>query len=260
MIIDPHSSLWESDMVLVVHDVSNEYSHETIDSEILKCLFSHPEKESILVLNKTDNLKNKKKLLDLVASLTGGQLNGKEFMPKEKKLKFDRKTLSDSDYEALFAKTAQKMNLKLEDDKSKKVYKLLEELKACEEYLIKNQSQISIDDGNSKELTDDLAEKRINEEKLDTNYVPAVLNPIQESNLVDSIVKNTLNAGESTMLRSIEDISPEEFKKDLMLTTDWHMYYKKLSSLSYLVRGKTYWPYFNQVFIYLVHQCHCFFR
>jgi GTPase Era involved in 16S rRNA processing len=100
-------------MVLVVHDVSNEYSHETIDSEVLKCLFSHPEKESILVLNKTDNLKNKKKLLDLVTSLTGGQLNGKEFMPKEKKLKFNRNTLSDSDYEALFAKTAQKMNLKL---------------------------------------------------------------------------------------------------------------------------------------------------
>ena len=27
------------------------------------------------------------------------------------------------------------------------------------------------------------------------------------------------------------------------------MYYKKLSSLSTLVRGKTYWPYFNQVFM-----------
>jgi hypothetical protein len=236
-------------MVLVVHDVSNEYSHETIDSEVLKCLFSHPEKESILVLNKTDNLKNKKKLLDLVTSLTGGQLNGKEFMPKEKKLKFNRNTLSDSDYEALFAKTAQKMNLKLEDDKSKKIYKLLEELKACEEYLIKNQSKITID-GDSNNLIADLAEMRINEEKLDTNYVPAILNPTQESNLVDSIVKNSVNAHESTMLRSIEDISPEEFKKDLMLTTDWHMYYKKLSSLSSLVRGKTYWPYFNQVFIY----------
>jgi len=202
-----------------------------------------------LVLNKTDNLKNKKKLLDLVTSLTGGQLNGKEFMPKEKKLKFNRNTLSDSDYEALFAKTAQKMNLKLEDDKSKKIYKLLEELKACEEYLIKNQSKITID-GDSNNLIADLAEMRINEEKLDTNYVPAILNPTQESNLVDSIVKNSVNAHESTMLRSIEDISPEEFKKDLMLTTDWHMYYKKLSSLSSLVRGKTYWPYFNQVFIY----------
>lgn len=255
MIIDPHSSLWESDLVLVIHDVSNEYSCETLDSEVLKCLFSHPEKEAILVLNKTDKLKTKKKLLDLVAKLTGGCLNGKEFLPeKEKhKSKFDRKTLRDSDYEALFAKTAQKMNLKLEDEKTRKVYQLLDELKACEEYLLKNQSDIRLDTGDESQL-EKLGEERISKEKLSNDYMPSVLNASNEINqsnelsIINSIAKSS--SGENTpILRRIEDISPIEFKKDLMQTTDWHMYYKKLSSLATLVRGKTYWPYFNQVFM-----------
>ncbi len=31
MIIDPHSSLWESDLILVVHDVSNPYSRDKLN-------------------------------------------------------------------------------------------------------------------------------------------------------------------------------------------------------------------------------------
>lgn len=248
MIIDPHSSLWESDMVLVVHDCSNEYSHETLDSEIIKCLFAHPDKEAILILNKTDKLKNKKKLLDLVSLLTGGCLNGKEFMPKSKttnnnKHFLDRRAFRDADYEALFIKTAEKMNLKLNNHKSEKMFKLLEELKACEDYLLQNQNQITINNNDLMSI-----------EKLEScdysknnNKLLSVNNENNDLNVVNSIV----NASSVTtnVLRRIEDISPEEFKKDLLLTTDWHMYYKKLSSLSTLVRGKTYWPYFNQVFM-----------
>ena len=63
MIIDPHSSLWEADLVCVVHDISDEFAKDYIDKEILKCLFAHPEKEIILVINKTDKLKNKNILL-----------------------------------------------------------------------------------------------------------------------------------------------------------------------------------------------------
>lgn len=54
-------------------------------------------------------------------------------------------------------------------------------------------------------------------------------NKNDELNLINSI------SGELTPstapLRRIEDISPVDFKRDLLETTDWHMYYKKLSSL-----------------------------
>jgi GTPase Era involved in 16S rRNA processing len=272
MIVDPHSSMWESDLVLVVHDISDEYSRDKIDKEVLKCLFAHPEKEAILILNKTDKLKNKKTLLDLVVDLTGGYLNGKEFISKEKqamisKFKRKRNILRDYDFATLFAKTADKMNLKLLENgknvskKNQQVLKLLEELKTCEEYLLKNLKKINIDDQNFEEENSNqlLPEKeRISLEKLSDDYIP--LKPlsadktIESSNkdvsLISSIVKDELeNNKVGPIIRRIEDISPFDFKKDLLETTDWHLYYKKLSSLGVLVREKTYWPYFNQVFM-----------
>ena len=272
MIVDPHSSMWESDLVLVVHDISDEYSRDKIDKEVLKCLFAHPEKEAILVLNKTDKLKNKKALLDLVVDLTGGYLNGKEFISKEKeamisKFKRKRNLLRDYDFATLFAKTADKMNLKLLENgenvskKNQHVLKLLDELKTCEEYLLKNLKSINIEDQNIEEEVNNqlLPEKdRISLEKLSDNYIPSkplsIDKTIESSNkdvsLISSIVKDEIENNKiGPVIRRIEDISPFDFKKDLLETTDWHLYYKKLSSLGVLVREKTYWPYFNQVFM-----------
>lgn len=164
MIIDPHSSLWESDLIIVVHDVSDEYSQNKLDSEVLKCLFAHPDKETVLVLNKTDRLKNKSVLLNLVSSLTGGLLNGKKFMEKkrERKDRFIRASMRDEEYEELFAKTAEKMNIQLEgSERTKKhdqVLELLEELKTCEEYLIKNQEKISFLEANDGENNEEETE------------------------------------------------------------------------------------------------------
>jgi 50S ribosomal subunit-associated GTPase HflX len=159
MIIDPHSSLWESDLILVVHDVSNPYSRDKLDSEVIKCLFSHPDKETILVLNKTDRLTNKTQLLDLVASLTGGRLNGKEFMARKRvdRSRYTRNSLRDDEYEDLFARTADKMKIHLPDTKKgkkhEKILELLEELKTCEEFLIKNQERISFKEHKDDELS-----------------------------------------------------------------------------------------------------------
>jgi hypothetical protein len=36
----------------VVHDVSNHWLRFKLDEEILKCLYAHPDKEAILILNK----------------------------------------------------------------------------------------------------------------------------------------------------------------------------------------------------------------
>lgn len=264
-IVDPHSSLWEADLVCIVHDVSDEFARHRIDKEILKCLFANPEKEAILILNKTDKLKNKNILLDLVVELTGGKLNGKDFISKDKnkRSKSSRNALRDIDYETMFAKTAEKLNIKLENSKSKKhleVLNLLDELRACEDYLIKNIENINVGEGNeTKEIVSE--EKRITLEKLKGNYLPSKLNPTDKNllqsektnpdiKLVSSIVQSTPEpASNAPALRRIEDISPIEFKKDLLKTTDWHLYYKKLSALAVLVREKTYWPYFNQVFM-----------
>lgn len=265
-IIDPHSSLWESDLVCVVHDVSDEYSRNRIDKEILKCLFTHPEKETLLILNKTDKLKNKKILLDMVVDLTGGLLNGKEFINKKKsKHKYlSRTAFRDYDYEKMFIKTAEKMNINLEANTKthSQIIKLLDELKTCEEYLLKNLDKINVNDevtDENKPAISDLSSALLDEKNrmsleklqgLDENAktMPTNMPESSELGVISSIVASS-PAPDTPPLRRIEDISPIEFKKDLLQTTDWHLYYKKLNSLSLLVRDKTYWPYFSQVFM-----------
>ena len=59
MIVGPHSSLWEADLVCVVYDASDDFLKDKLDKETLKCLFAHPKKETLLILNKTDKIKKK---------------------------------------------------------------------------------------------------------------------------------------------------------------------------------------------------------
>ena len=66
-ILDPRSSLWESDLICVVQDCSDKYRRHKIDTEVLKCLYMHPEKESILILNKIDLVGQKKQIFELTA-------------------------------------------------------------------------------------------------------------------------------------------------------------------------------------------------
>ena len=76
------------------------------------------------------------------------------------------------------------------------------------------------------------------------------INLFKDLELINTIVKATSGSmiEPGKPIRRIEDISPFEFKQDLQRTTDWHLYYTKLSALSLFVREKTYWPYFSQVF------------
>jgi len=77
-------------------------------------------------------------------------------------------------------------------------------------------------------------------EKLGQNYVPEKLNQSPDNTLhnkntqvrlINSITSETAAATLTPALRRIEDISPVDFKRDLLETTDWHLYYKKLNSL-----------------------------
>lgn len=234
-------------MTLIVHDVSDEYARERLDAELLKCLFAHPEKESILVLNKTDKLKNKKMLLELVADLTGGVLNGKQFLSKEESRRklLVKHSLRDYDYEKLFARTAEKMGrvVELESDtaRSQQVAALLDELRACEDYLLKNLDKITSSSNNDAATDIEALENgRMTLEKLSGSVPPDHnVNPTKfpdgnkELSLVGSIVKSS-SPNDSKPVRRIEDISPHEFKKDLLQTTDWHLYYQKVRPLNQL--------------------------
>jgi GTPase Era involved in 16S rRNA processing len=264
-IIDPHSSLWESDLVLVVQDVADEFARQRIDREILKCLFTHPEKETILVLNKIDRVSNKKILLDLIAQLTGGRLNNQQFLDTttRKSKPVGGKDSHLFDYDTLFARTAAKLNIQLpsSDNKpslidkntknssssssSEHVLSLIDELKQCENFLKENLDRITVSSSSgeqdSQRLGDELslAEKRRQRTQM----------PASEEHPAAATTTTTTTTTDMSLVSKIKEISAEEFKRDLMKTTDWHVYYKKLSSIGSLIADKTHWPYFNQVFM-----------
>jgi hypothetical protein len=210
-------------------------------------------------------------IADMVIDLTGGFLNGKKFINKESnsnRKKLFKNTIKDFDYETVFANTAKRIGLELEDksEKHKEVLKLLGELKECEDYLLKNLDKIQIDSGDEsqvdtteeKSLTD-LNSNRITLEKLNNKEnMPFINKQLTLSNtnkdspvhLINSIASADPDSNfPDKPIGRIEDISPFDFKKDLLKTTNWSLYYSKLSAISLFVRDKTHWPYFNQVFM-----------
>ena len=194
----------------------------------------HPEKESILILNKIDLVGQKKQIFELIAQLTDGQLNGIKFDIRD-----TRPVSLEKELEKIYLNTAKKLNLKLESSEEEKdAVKLLSELRECEnklfncpEYLEMFDKETAIEEeGKSDEkslLAQKLEEKRISLEKL----------------------TNAAETSDTIPYKSVNDITSQEFKKDLMETTDWHLYYKKLNKLDLLVRDRKAWQNFNQVFM-----------
>ncbi|NXT96714.1 ERAL1 GTPase, partial [Anhinga rufa] len=78
MLRDPWDSMKHADLVLVLVDVSDHWTRNSLSKEVLKCLSQFPHIPSVLVLNKVDLLKKKYILLQLVTELTEGVVNGKK--------------------------------------------------------------------------------------------------------------------------------------------------------------------------------------
>ncbi|XP_042735569.1 GTPase Era, mitochondrial isoform X2 [Lagopus leucura] len=78
MLTDPWDSMKHADLVLVLVDVSDHWTRNSLSLEVLKCLSQFPQIPSVLVLNKVDLLKKKFILLGLVNELTEGIVNGKK--------------------------------------------------------------------------------------------------------------------------------------------------------------------------------------
>lgn len=73
-----NSSIKGSDMIAVIHDVSNSYTRNVLHPTVLETLIVHQTIPSILILNKIDMVKSKRILLDLVRILTEGRLTCKQ--------------------------------------------------------------------------------------------------------------------------------------------------------------------------------------
>lgn len=75
---------------MVLHDVTNKWTRDKLSKKVLRLLYLYPEKESILVLNKVDALKDKRLLLELMSNLTENMVDGKmlQTKPVPSKMKF----------------------------------------------------------------------------------------------------------------------------------------------------------------------------
>ncbi|XKL67415.1 hypothetical protein PGB90_002906 [Kerria lacca] len=68
---DSEEAIKESDLIGVLHDVSNKYTMYKLDPKVLRLLYLYQNKPSFLILNKVDTMKSKRELLDCVRILTG---------------------------------------------------------------------------------------------------------------------------------------------------------------------------------------------
>lgn len=73
-----NDSITNSDMIAVIHDISNSYTRNVLHPTVLETLIAHQTIPSILILNKIDMIKTKRILLDLVRILTEGTLTCKQ--------------------------------------------------------------------------------------------------------------------------------------------------------------------------------------
>ncbi|KAL7834986.1 hypothetical protein SRHO_G00292330 [Serrasalmus rhombeus] len=83
LLVDPLNSLREADLVVVLVDISDKWTRDRLDFEVLKCLTLNPHVPAVLVLNKVDLLKNKTLLLDITAKLTEGVVNGQRLRVRD---------------------------------------------------------------------------------------------------------------------------------------------------------------------------------
>ncbi|KAJ7309086.1 hypothetical protein JRQ81_008396 [Phrynocephalus forsythii] len=77
LLYDPFRTLKKADLVVVLVDVSDPYTQNRLQPQVLRALRSVPETPSVLVLNKVDLLKKRGHLLHLVTKLTEGVVHGK---------------------------------------------------------------------------------------------------------------------------------------------------------------------------------------
>ncbi|GBL75559.1 GTPase Era, mitochondrial [Araneus ventricosus] len=82
-VMDPVRSINEADIIAVVVDISNKWTNNRMNENILEVLEDYRHKKSILILNKIDAMKSKGRLLSFTKMLTGGSVSGIENLTQE---------------------------------------------------------------------------------------------------------------------------------------------------------------------------------
>lgn len=113
-ISDPQTSVDVADIIAVICDTSNQRERERLNPGILKLLQKHLNKESILILNKIDKIREKRKLLDITTRLTCGVVGGISSVKSIQRPLVNAN--SKRSLEKIFEKTERKQNFDLSDE------------------------------------------------------------------------------------------------------------------------------------------------
>ncbi|XP_078681247.1 GTPase Era, mitochondrial-like isoform X4 [Branchiostoma floridae x Branchiostoma belcheri] len=86
LVRDPKSSMQEADLIAVMVDPTERNSQKKLKWDLRKALYTLPKPiPTVLILNKTDLMRHKTKLLDISAKLTSGVIGGKAIQTKDSK-------------------------------------------------------------------------------------------------------------------------------------------------------------------------------
>ncbi|XP_066305284.1 GTPase Era, mitochondrial-like isoform X2 [Branchiostoma lanceolatum] len=114
MVNDPKSSMLEADLIAVLVDPTERHSQKKLKWDLRKTLYTLPKPiPTVLILNKTDLMRHKTKLLDISAKLTTGIIGGKPVQTTEAK---KRPTPELSPLEAALIKAHEKKALNEEKE------------------------------------------------------------------------------------------------------------------------------------------------
>ncbi|CAH1233069.1 ERAL1 [Branchiostoma lanceolatum] len=115
MVNDPRSSMLEADLIAVLVDPTERHSQKKLKWDLRKTLYTLPKPiPTVLILNKTDLMRHKTKLLDISAKLTTGIVGGKPIQTTEAK---KRPTPELSPLEAALMKAQEKKALNEKKEK-----------------------------------------------------------------------------------------------------------------------------------------------
>lgn len=100
-------SIQNCDIITILTDVSNQREQSKLNKGVLSILKENPEKESILVLNKVDKIKDKRSFLEIISTLTNNIVGGENVSTdhsEREQIKFE---LKHAKFDTLFKRTEQ---------------------------------------------------------------------------------------------------------------------------------------------------------
>lgn len=100
-------SIHNCDIITILTDVSNQREKSKLNKDILNLLKENSEKESILVLNKVDKIKDKRSFLEIISTLTNNIVGGENVSTNHLEYEQIKFELKHAKYDTIFKRTEQ---------------------------------------------------------------------------------------------------------------------------------------------------------